>query len=243
MVNETPTPQGQQSAEDRPRAYYEDSAVTIYNGDCREILPIKNAAAVVTDPPFGTQELIGGYGRRQNWNNGDGYARTITGDRDLTVLAEAWPLITGSIIDGWIASFFSPRKLPLFIVATSAREWFGELIWDKGPGLGRRIRYSHESIAVFRIGEPPQPDCPILSVLRSGAIAGEHPHEKPVPVLARIIEFLTADGETVIDPFCGSGNTLRAAKNLGRKAIGIEIEERYCEIAAKRMAQEVLQFA
>ena len=68
-----------------------------------------------------------------------------------------------------------------------------------------------------------------------------HKNEKPLRLMIRCLEWLP--GSTVLDPFMGSGTTLRAAKDLGRKAIGIEIEERYCEIAAKRLAQEVLNFA
>jgi DNA modification methylase len=69
-----------------------------------------------------------------------------------------------------------------------------------------------------------------------------HPSPKQLNHYSKLVEMFTPDGGSVIDPFMGSGTTLRAAKDLGRKAIGIEIEERYCEIAAKRMAQEVLQF-
>ncbi len=70
----------------------------------------------------------------------------------------------------------------------------------------------------------------------------EHPTQKPVELMSWVLSFYPT-ALNVIDPFMGSGTTLRAAKDLGRKAIGIEIEERYCEIAAKRMAQEVFQFA
>jgi site-specific DNA-methyltransferase (adenine-specific) len=69
-----------------------------------------------------------------------------------------------------------------------------------------------------------------------------HPCPKPLPVIKWIVSRVSLEGETIIDPFMGSGTTLRAAKDLGRKAIGIEIEERYCEIAAKRMSQEVMNF-
>jgi site-specific DNA-methyltransferase (adenine-specific) len=73
--------------------------------------------------------------------------------------------------------------------------------------------------------------------------ASEHPCPKPLDVWKRILLRVSpVEGELVLDPFMGSGTTLRAAKDLGRKAIGIEIEERYCEIAAKRLAQEVLPF-
>ena len=69
---------------------------------------------------------------------------------------------------------------------------------------------------------------------------GNHPTEKPLPLMRHLLSVMSRTGDTVLDPFMGSGTTLRAAKDLGRKAIGIELEERYCEIAAKRMAQEVL---
>jgi site-specific DNA-methyltransferase (adenine-specific) len=74
----------------------------------------------------------------------------------------------------------------------------------------------------------------------SGTMDPVHPTVKPVALLSRLVAWSSSHGELVLDPFMGSGTTLRAAKDLGRKAIGIEIEERYCEIAAKRMAQEVL---
>jgi site-specific DNA-methyltransferase (adenine-specific) len=69
---------------------------------------------------------------------------------------------------------------------------------------------------------------------------GSHPWPKPLPLFKKLVSHWSLDGHTVLDPFTGSGTTLRAAKDLGRKAIGIEIEEEYCEIAAKRMAQTVM---
>jgi site-specific DNA-methyltransferase (adenine-specific) len=70
----------------------------------------------------------------------------------------------------------------------------------------------------------------------------DHPNEKPLSVLSKLVRLGTIEGELIVDPFLGSGTTLVAAKNLGRKAIGIDIEERYCEIAANRLRQSVFQF-
>lgn len=81
-------------------------------------------------------------------------------------------------------------------------------------------------------------DCPISTQ----AAAAGHPCPKPLKLMRYLVGALCPVGGTMLDPFMGSGSTLRAAKDLGRKAIGIEIEEKYCEIAAKRMAQEVLAF-
>jgi site-specific DNA-methyltransferase (adenine-specific) len=74
-------------------------------------------------------------------------------------------------------------------------------------------------------------------------VANGHPTEKPEPLMAELVTLFTDPGETILDPFMGSGTTLVAAKRLGRKAIGIEIEEKYCEIAAKRLAQRALDFS
>jgi site-specific DNA-methyltransferase (adenine-specific) len=78
--------------------------------------------------------------------------------------------------------------------------------------------------------------------VNAAATDGKHPAQKPLTIMADIVDLSSRRGDTVLDPFAGSGTTLRAAKDLGRKAIGIEIDERYCEIAAKRLGQEVLDF-
>lgn len=224
------------------KPYYQDSATTIYLGDCREILPALDPVdLVLTDPPYGTEDLAGGYGRRQLHDIGDGKGKVIKGDKDLSLLKESFPLITNLQKEGWMFIFFAARKMPE-IIDLFKKNWFGEIIWDKKqPGLGYHIRYSHESIAVLRIGEPPRPVNALQSIIRGFAFHEKHPHEKPVKVLCPLIEWGSLPEQTILDPFMGSGTTLRAAKDLGRKAIGIEIEEKYCEIAARRMSQEVLE--
>jgi site-specific DNA-methyltransferase (adenine-specific) len=124
--------------------------------------------------------------------------------------------------------------------------FFHSVIWNKlKPGLGWRFRRQHEMVMVaHRTGgrlawaddAVAVPNVQELGPPRDR----EHPNEKPLDLPARFIAWTTKIGEVVLDPFMGSGTTLRAAKDLGRKAIGIEIEERYCEIAARRLDQQVL---
>lgn len=227
------------------KPYYEEKGITIYNGDCREVLPsLDYVFFCLTDPPFGTEELTGGYGRAQNHG---GTGRTIIGDKDLTTLREAAPLIYKGIGEpGWLITFCATRRMletgRLF--EDVGFNFYGEIIWDKGaPGLGFTIRYAHESMLVFRKGNAEREESAIISVQRESvdriATQLRHPHEKPVSVLKSILKL---GNGTVLDPFMGSGPVLRAAKDLGRKAIGIEIEERYCEMAVKLLKQETLEW-
>jgi site-specific DNA-methyltransferase (adenine-specific) len=119
-------------------------------------------------------------------------------------------------------------------------------VWDKSHyGMGSYWRNQHENIVFASLGKPADMrDRGMGTVLRFPAVspaARVHPTEKPVDLLRTILE-ATPDGP-VIDPFCGSGSTLVAARDVGRAAVGIELEERYCEIAAKRLEQEVLPLA
>ena len=82
----------------------------------------------------------------------------------------------------------------------------------------------------------------IFNKNESGGLANDHPTQKPLSLISILVELFSNHGDTILDPFMGSGTTLRAAKDLGRKAIGIEIEEKYCEIAVRRLSQEVLSF-
>jgi DNA modification methylase len=213
------------------KPYYQDESVTIYHGDCREVLPSIEADLLLTDPPYGLMAVSdsGGFGRRQN--HADEY-RTIAGDDSGEIRNEALRLWG----NGDVAVFHSPR-LP-----EPPGSWDWRLVWDKcRPGMNSGPwRYSHELIFCRGAGWTRVNDSAV-SVFRVPAIpAPVHPNEKPASLLRALVRAHGAS--TVLDPFMGSGTTLRAAKDLGRKAIGIEIEERYCEIAAKRMAQEVLAF-
>lgn len=214
------------------KPYYSDDHVTIYHGDCLELADVWGGADVlVTDPPYGTQFSAanpgGGYGRRQNAGKGpEGFviandATTATRDAVLALWGDRPALVFGS-----------PR-MPDPPLAVSDR-----LVWDKKrPGMnGGPWRYRHESIYVT--GGFERVNDAATSVLSFWPDQSDHIHAKPIELMVWLVG--AAPEGVIADPFMGSGSTLRAAKDLGRKAIGVEIEERYCEIAAKRLAQEVL---
>lgn len=206
--------------------YYQDGMVTIYCGDCREILPTLGPVdVVITDPPYGINHSSA---HGASWAN-----TSIAGDAD-TSLRDA---VLGPFSN--VAAFGTWKTPPLPGTVTC-------LVWDKGPAFGMGDlavpwKPSWELVYIKGSGWSGRRDEGVLrgKIVVSWESRGRlHPHEKPADILQRIIT--KAREGTVLDPFMGSGTTLVAAKNLGRKAIGIEIEERYCEIAAKRCSQEVL---
>lgn len=205
------------------KPYYQDDAVTIYHGDCREIVPqLGRFDLLLTDPPYGI-------GR-------DGSKRTTSrhGGR------KAYDFL------GWDAESPPPWLLQM-LLATSDKHivWGGNyfvdalaptmkwLVWDKGQRIcqsdGELAWTSLEgALRIYTLNR--------VALMADGA---EHPTQKPEELIRWCIQ--QADPvQTILDPFAGSGTTGRAAKDLGRKCTLIEREERYCEIAANRMAQEVL---
>lgn len=218
--------------------YYQDDYVTLYHGDCLDDHQEWLAADVlITDPPYGTQftkaNPRGGYGRRKKETPG-GF--TVAGDMSTAVRDEA--------LKRWgtkAAAVFGSPRMP-----EPPGIWGDRLVWDKvEPGMnGGPFRYTHEMI--FLAGEGWRArgvsNYSVLRFPRSDGMGNEersqHAHRKPVGLMQSLISAFP-DG-VVSDPFAGSGSTLVAAKALGRKVIGVEVEERYCEIAAKRLSQGVL---
>jgi site-specific DNA-methyltransferase (adenine-specific) len=217
--------------------YYHRHGLSIFHGDCRDVLPTLPAASVdfvLTDPPY----LVHFKGR---W---DGVQRTIVGDDDPSWLrpafTEVWRLLkpdsfcvsfygwphTDTFLGVWKAIGFRPVSHLAFV----KRQW----------GLGRFTRGTHEAAYLLAKGKPPIPESAISDVIdwqREDVVF--HPNQKPVSTLTPLIDCYCPSGGIVLDPFMGSGSTLRAAKDLGRTAIGIEIEPDYCRKAAARLAQGV----
>jgi site-specific DNA-methyltransferase (adenine-specific) len=217
------------------KPYYQDEAVTIYHGDCREIVStLGRFDLLLTDPPYG----VALNSRGQLFVRDD---IKINMDQD-TGMAE-WIKAICSATKTPVAMFFSPYR-------PCGYPWRNVLVWDKGGavgGGGDQATCWKRTVELIGVSyNRPLNGLRDAAVLRypvTPACFRLHPCQKPRELLAYLLAKLTNPGDTILDPFAGSGTTGRAAKDLGRKAVLIELEEKYCEIAAKRMAQAVLPFA
>jgi site-specific DNA-methyltransferase (adenine-specific) len=204
--------------------YYQDDAVTIFHGDCREILPrLEPVDLVLTDPPYGTGERIRRNGEYENtrqwWDNWD----------------SSW---MQQIQFRAVVAFVPPNKLAEMLLLPFPRVRLLAWITENPPCRnGVSPKYGLQPIVAF--GESFDVTYALDWIKYKTNEQTDHPHEKPLSVILWAAQSIVSSG-IILDPFMGSGTTLRAAKDLGRKAIGIEIEEKYCEIAARRMSQEVL---
>ena len=218
-----------------PEPYYSDELVTLFHGDCREITEWLEADVLVTDPPYGinyrTSSSRSALGPSLDW-------APIEGDDEPFDPAFLLALNKPTVMFG--ANHYCSRM-------PDASRW---LVWDKLDGLTtdkRAVGFNNSAdveLAWTNIGGPAriyrQRWMGLMKAGEDAQTARRHPTEKPVELMRWVIQ--QCPPGTVADPFMGSGTTLRAAKDLGRKAIGVELEERYCEIAAKRLAQGVLDF-
>jgi site-specific DNA-methyltransferase (adenine-specific) len=224
------------------KPYYEHAGLRIYHGDCRDVLADMpecfSVDAVVTDPPYGVDFV--------------GYASHVD-DRDLYEVEIVPRLLEAEarVENGWIAIYQSaarapdwarffardwrPMALPKTFVQINPGKWpIGAtdyvLLWQRGkpawPGKSERVR-----------------DWFVQETSNMRTRERGHPCARPLPGVQHVMLHTAPPAGVVLDPFMGSGTTLVAAKNLGRRAIGCDIEERYCEIAAKRLSQEVLPYA
>ena len=214
------------------KPYFENSYVTLYQGDCLDYIDlIKKSDVLITDPPYGMSYVSN--------SSLDGPSKKIFGDDDAN--------LRNQIIDIWQNDGY---EKPALIFGT----WRVErpistkqlIIWDKGdsPGMGDlSIPWgpAHEEIYVLGNGwkGKRRPNVyRIPTIPPSSKERPNHPTPKPVSLMEQLIDY--APEGVIIDPFAGSGATLLAARNLNKKVIGIEIDENYCELIAKRFSQDIL---
>ncbi len=250
------------------KPYYEHGGIAIYHADCQEVLPLLPSAELIfTSPPYNLGITTGGdfparhgpHSKSAKWSGGllaNGYG-THTDAMPFeqyelwqrTVLRLCWDQLTefGAIFynhkprpqsDGlWTPLRLNP-DLPLRQIIT----------WARAGGINFSPTHyvpTYEWVLIFAKKEFRLRDKGASGIGDVWYVPQEsgtaHPAPFPLSLPLRAME--TTKPGLVIDPFMGSGTTLRAAKDLGRRAIGIEIEERYCEIAAKRLSQEVMDFS
>ncbi len=217
------------------KPYYSQSGVEIYHGDCREFLdalPLIEIGHMLTDPPYGIALANHARGKRRS-----NRSFAIAGDVDQVVGQE-------------VLTWAHERNVAVTTFANPLRPWLGPwrqcLVWDKGPAVGgggdpeTLWKQSWELIQTSGHRRGGERDSSVLNFWVTPLNSVLHPAAKPEALMLYLIERLTGSVLVIVDPFMGSGTTLVAAKRLGRSAIGIELEEKYCEIAAKRLQQEAL---
>jgi site-specific DNA-methyltransferase (adenine-specific) len=212
------------------KPYYQDSAVTIYHGDCREILlELPEIDMVLTDPPYGLENC------ETDKNN---YESFSDNSEEVTKIVKN------------LLWFFKGKR---FVMTPGQKQMFkypepkaiGAFYYPAGTGSCSWGFVGWQPI--FYYGKDPYLQDMKGRVMNSFSSTemsekNGHPCPKPIKAWTWLLNRTSRINETILDPFMGSGTTLRAAKDLNRHAIGIEIEEKYCEIAARRMAQEVFDF-
>ncbi len=203
------------------KPYYEQDGITIYLGDCREVIwqwagyraPVFDL--LLTDPPYGVLAESGSAATRRSGGNVNDGRMAWDVAPTFETLARLMALSSVQMIWGGLHFVLPPT--------------FGYLVWDKqidGLNFGEaEVCWTSQRFAP--------------RIFRYRAVGKQHPTQKPEQLMHWCIRH-AGDPQFIFDPFMGSGTTLVAAKRLGRKAIGIELEEKYCEIAAKRLQQGAL---
>jgi DNA modification methylase len=224
------------------RPYYDHAGITIYHGDCREVLPsIRGNGVVISDPPFNVGYHYASYSDRMNEAE----------YRDLCRRALMPPSVAIHYpedlfrIAQWLGE--PPQKCAAWTYnANTPRQWRMVTWFAIAPDFSA-VKQPYRNPTDKRVAaliEAGSDGCDLYDWWHDQQVKNvsrektEHPCQMPESVMKKIVGITPA--ETVIDPFMGSGTTLVAAKELGRRAIGIEIDEAYCELAAKRLSQEIL---
>jgi site-specific DNA-methyltransferase (adenine-specific) len=243
------------------KPYYDEDGITIYHGDMFEVLPhLSGIGAVITDPPYSSGGAFRGDRAQQTstkyvQSGTLAYRPDFAGDnrdqRSFLAWCSLWmnAARVASTPGAPIACFIDWRQLPVLTDAVQAAGWTwrGVAVWSKKYGRPNPAGFSSAcEFVVWGTNGPAseQDDYPpgVFESQKPSADERSHIAQKPEGVM-RWVTRIARPGSVVLDPFMGSGTTLRAAKDMGCKAIGIEVDERYCEIAAKRLGQMTLDVA
>jgi site-specific DNA-methyltransferase (adenine-specific) len=228
------------------RPYYEQDGITIFHGDCRESLPgLRAPDLLLTDPPYGIPP--GSSFWRENGTTIADY-----GEEGFNAGVDGWRALVSATEGAYWAEWCRGAETAMGIYAALSpigwARWREFVLCKTAPAPTPRPTFmsGFEICAIAHFGRRrwfggQHPDRWIgLTPNRLGT--AQHPTQKPLGAILGLLVPLSEPGGLVLDPFMGSGTTLVAAKQMGRRAIGIEIEERYCEVAAKRLSQGVLDF-
>jgi site-specific DNA-methyltransferase (adenine-specific) len=222
--------------------YYDCDGITIYHGDCRDVLPTIRGDVVVTDPPYNVGKP---YGQHDDSMSPLAYLDLMRGAFSASALAvgDGGLVFTPGTVNVMTCADWLPEAWRVVrMLGWHRKEYAGDL-WTSGPAMcWEPVVWASKAGAPYynRIFGTYGRDFLVVSSVKEDPYRRLHPCPKPYKVMAWLIGLFAPQDGSVVDPFMGSGTALRAAKDLGRKAIGIDIEERNCEIAADRLAQRVL---
>ena len=242
------------------KPYFDRGGCTIYLGECLEVLPLLDGVgAVITDPPYSSGGAFRGDRTRSTvakyvQTGTVAYRPEFAGDsrdqRAYLAWCSLWMLAArnASVEGAPIACFTDWRQLPVTTdaIQSAGWTWRGVAVWSKKYGRVNSAGFSAAcEFLPFGSNGPAQErdDYPGGHISCSPESGDDKLHiaQKPLTVMGWACR-IAPIGATILDPFMGSGSTLLAARLNGRKSIGIEVDERYCEIAAKRLGQEVFAF-
>ncbi len=210
--------------------YYDHAGITIFHGDCREVVPqLAPADVVITDPvwPNCPPGLLVGDDDPLGLFRSFFDALPVLPQRLVVVLRNDSDPRFLTVVPAALP-FFRVQVLPYVLPANIGRKLGGD---ELAYSFGTPIPFAKGQQLIPGWAPKVQPD---------GRKANGHPCSRSLQHFRWLVRWWSEAQQTILDPFMGSGTTLHAAKELGRRAIGIEVEERYCEIAARRLAQEVL---
>lgn len=222
--------------------YYQDEFATIYNGNCKDIIQnLEKVDLLLTDPPY--RQSMGGGGLIAKRSTYQSIGKTLSSFD----ISDYWTVLSQCTKNQHGYIFCSKNTLPELCNKAIGQDLSWDiLIYGKNnpiPMKNNRYLSSFEFLFFFRgkncywNNDANFKSYSKIKMTNSKPSKFDHPTEKDISIIKQIVEVSTDMNHTILDPFLGSGTTLIAAKQMGRKAIGIELEEKYCEIAAKRLQE------